>query len=59
MNPPQTKPRFARHVALTVANELLEILKPVCDRVIIAGSLRRGKQWVGDMEILYIGKKVC
>lgn len=57
MNPP-TKPRFARHVALTVATEILEILKPFCERVIIAGSLRRGKQWVGDVEILYIGKQV-
>jgi DNA polymerase/3'-5' exonuclease PolX len=57
MNPP-TKPRFARHVALPVSNEILEILKPVCERVIVAGSLRRGKQWVGDVEILYIGKQV-
>lgn len=52
------KPRFARHLALTVANEIVEILKPVCERVIVAGSLRRGKQWVGDVEILYIGNTV-
>ena len=57
MKPP-AKPRFPRHVALTVANDLCEILRPVCERVIIAGSIRRGKQWVGDVEILYIGKQI-
>lgn len=57
MNPP-AKPRFSRHIALTAANEIVKILTPVCERVIVAGSLRRGKQWVGDAEILYIGQRV-
>lgn len=57
MNPP-AKPRFPRHTALTAANEICEILRPVCERVIVAGSLRRGKQWVGDVEILFVGKQV-
>ncbi len=55
MNPP-VKPRFSRHIALTVAQEIVGALTPVCERVIVAGSLRRGKQWVGDVEILFIGK---
>lgn len=53
---PQVKPRFPRYAAISVARQLVEILTPVCERIIIAGSLRRGKQWVGDVEILYIGK---
>ena len=51
-----TKPRFSRHDALMVASEICAILKPVCERVIVAGSLRRKKQWVGDVEILFIPK---
>ncbi len=57
MNTP-AKPRFSRHTALIVANELCALLRPHCERMIIAGSLRRGKQWVGDVEILFISKAV-
>ena len=48
------KTRFPRHEALTVARELCAILKPVSERLIVAGSLRRRKAEVGDIEILYI-----
>jgi DNA polymerase/3'-5' exonuclease PolX len=41
---------------MKVAAELCAALKPVCDRIIVAGSLRRRKATVGDVEILYIGK---
>jgi len=54
--PKPAKPRFSRHAALIAADELRQILAPVCERVEIVGSLRRGKQWVGDVEILFIGK---
>ena len=56
--PPTAKPRFSRHAALSVAQEILTILLPVCERIIIAGSLRREKQWVGDVEILYISREM-
>lgn len=51
------KQRYARVIALRVAKELCEALKPACDRLILAGSLRRKKADVGDIEILYIPKK--
>ena len=41
---------------MKVAAELCAALKPVCERLIVAGSLRRRKPTVGDVEILYIGK---
>ncbi len=50
------KTRYPRALALTVVRELLEALTPVCERVIVAGSLRRKKPTVGDVELLYIPK---
>jgi len=44
------------HQAELIANELLRILKPACQRVIIAGSIRRRKADVGDIELLAIPK---
>lgn len=41
---------------MPVAAELCRELKPYCDRIIVAGSLRRRKESVGDVEILYISK---
>lgn len=49
-----SKTRFPRALALDVARELVAALKPVCDRLVIAGSLRRRKTEVGDVEVLYI-----
>lgn len=48
------KQRFDRAIALTVARELCQALEPVTSRLIVAGSLRRRKATVGDVEILYI-----
>lgn len=39
---------------MKVAAELCAALKPACDRLIVAGSLRRRKPTIGDVEILYI-----
>jgi DNA polymerase/3'-5' exonuclease PolX len=50
------KPRFDNAVGMKVAAELCAALKPVCERLVVAGSLRRRKTTVGDAEILYIGK---
>lgn len=55
-SPVGEKPRFPNAVGMKVAAELCAALKPVCDRLIVAGSLRRRKPTVGDVEILYIGK---
>ncbi|RYD50171.1 MAG: hypothetical protein EOP83_24365, partial [Verrucomicrobiaceae bacterium] len=49
-----TKPRFPREAALVVAGELVHLLGPVCERIAIAGSLRRDKPEVGDVEILFV-----
>lgn len=46
--------KFPRAVALQVARKLCEILKPATSRLIVAGSLRRRKMEVGDLEILYV-----
>lgn len=50
------KVRYARADAIAVARELCALLKPFTHRLIVAGSLRRRKQFVGDVEILYIPK---
>lgn len=50
------KPKFDRSVALAVAKALCGALAPACERLIVAGSLRRRKERVGDVEILFIPK---
>lgn len=50
------KTKWPRAVALAVAAELGDILTPFCERLEIAGSLRRGKPTVGDIELLFIPK---
>lgn len=42
--------------AKVVAEWFMEILRPVCERIEIAGSLRRKKPDVGDVEIVCIPK---
>jgi len=44
----------ARHVA----ERIVRALAPACERIEIAGSIRRQKSEVGDIEILYIPKMV-
>ena len=53
----EEKPRFPREIAIGVARELCELLKPVRSRLIVAGSLLRRKTSVGDMEILFIPRR--
>lgn len=52
------KPKFPAADALVVAKILCDALKPVTEKLIVAGSLRRRKPLVGDVEILYIPKLV-
>lgn len=49
------KPRFPHRMALEVALELQALLAPVCTpKLIVAGSLRRRRALVGDIELLYV-----
>lgn len=48
---------YPRAEAIAVARELCEILTPVTERILVAGSLRRRKDLVGDVEILFIPKE--
>lgn len=50
------KKRWPHAIALTVASSIVEMLEPHCERIIIAGSVRRQKPSCGDVEILYIPK---
>ena len=58
MNQPAntTKAKWPRAAAIEVARELCAILEPVTERLIVAGSLRRRKAEVGDVEILFVPK---
>lgn len=51
-----SKTKFARAIALEAAREIGERLKPFCERLTIAGSLRRGKAEVGDVELLFVSR---
>lgn len=46
--------RFPFHVAGRISMELLNALQPHCEQITVAGSLRRLKADVGDIEILYV-----
>lgn len=52
--------RHPRAAALAVAKELCDLLKPLClpERLIVAGSLRRRKETVKDVEIVYVSRTV-
>lgn len=50
------KTQWPRQQALEVAKEIHATLLPFCHRCKICGSLRRGWQTVGDIEVLFIPK---
>ena len=50
------KPKIELSYALEKAEEILATLQPHCLKIQIAGSIRRKKPMVGDIEILYIPK---
>jgi len=39
------------------ANDLADVLEPACERIMIAGSIRRLKHEIGDIEIVLIPKR--
>jgi hypothetical protein len=47
-------PRWPADFARRIGDELVEALTPRCEQVSIAGSLRRGKTEVSDIEIPYV-----
>lgn len=52
------KQRFPLALAVRVGEELIGALAPGCDQIILAGSVRRRKPYVGDIEIVYVPKIV-
>jgi DNA polymerase/3'-5' exonuclease PolX len=46
--------RMSYSFALNLANHMVDILRPDCQRIEIAGSLRRKKLTIGDIEIVLI-----
>jgi DNA polymerase/3'-5' exonuclease PolX len=55
MTPP--KPRFPANDALAVAREICAVLKPASEVMLVAGSLRRRRPEVGDVEVLFVPVK--
>ena len=45
--------------AKAIAEQLKRLLEPACERIVIAGSIRRRKPEVGDIELLCIPKYVA
>jgi len=50
------KPKFDFSVAHLTATQIVDALEPSCERITIAGSLRRCEKSVGDIEIVYVPK---
>lgn len=50
------KVRLPWHEAERIAQEHLALLEPACERIVVAGSVRRRKPWCGDVELLAIPK---
>ena len=48
------KIRYPRAAAIAVAKEICLVLAPACTRLCVAGSLRRMKPEVGDVEVVYV-----
>ena len=51
-----TKRRIPLAEAEDLADELLTLLRPACERIEVAGSIRRKKPAVGDIELVMIPK---
>ena len=46
-----TSTRIPLATATTIARDLVESMQPHCERIMIAGSIRRGAETIGDIEI--------
>jgi DNA polymerase/3'-5' exonuclease PolX len=54
--PTLQRPRFAADYAQAVAQDFIDALQDHCEQICIAGSLRRQKPAVKDVEILFVPK---
>lgn len=52
-----SKRRLRRDRALALAEKVADALRPGCERIEIAGSIRRGVQIVGDIELVAIPRR--
>lgn len=52
-----TDRRMKRKTALRAAQELLELLRPGVTRIEIAGSVRRGRATVKDLELVALPRQ--
>lgn len=52
----QKKQQVPIAYAFRIAEQLVELFAPLCDRIEIAGSIRRQKPLVGDIEIVCVPK---
>lgn len=50
------KAELSLKVARILANQIVQLLKPACIRLEVAGSIRREKPEIGDIEIIAISK---
>jgi DNA polymerase/3'-5' exonuclease PolX len=50
----ETKTKWPLAAAQMVARELWGVLAPACEAIEIAGSIRRRKPMIGDVEIVYV-----
>jgi DNA polymerase/3'-5' exonuclease PolX len=48
--------RFSADKATAVAQEIIDVLQDRCEKICVAGSLRRRKPFVKDVEILFVPK---
>ncbi|MGV1047694.1 MAG: hypothetical protein ACOYD4_04095 [Solirubrobacterales bacterium] len=55
--PPSGKQKFNREAALAVAEALCYEIQTLTYRIAVAGSLRRNRPAVGDIEIVYISRE--
>ena len=44
--------------ATIIASNIVDQLSPFCERIQVAGSIRRGKSLIGDVEIVCVTKKI-
>jgi len=57
-NEPAITPKFEYKIAKAIADDLIQILQPSCEIINIAGSIRRQKALVKDIEIVCVPKKI-
>src|ERR1043166_871540 len=53
-SPTTERRRFSTEVARSVAQDFIDVLSDYCERIQIAGSLRRRKPFLKDVEIIFI-----